>query len=111
MTNTKIVGKQKDDLLKVLTENLKGSEINSIRNILIDKGVISGKGRSTNSVVFVNENGDEFYPTLSWKPLKKNVKIGEKSKLMKEFVEDFDELKYDYLNEIAELKKEDKATN
>jgi hypothetical protein len=107
MTNVKIVGKQKEDLLKVLTENLKGNEINSIRDILIDQGVISGKGRSSNSVVFTNKNGEEFYPTLSWKPLKNKVKIGEKSKMMEEFIEDFDELKYDYLNEITELKKEE----
>jgi len=103
MTNTKIVGQQKENLLSVLTENLKGNQLKSIEKILMEHNIISGNGRTTTSVIFRNENGDEFYPTLSWKPLKDGVKIGTKSKKMEEFIEDYNGLKNSYL---IDMKKE-----
>lgn len=101
MTNTKIVGQLKDNLLSVLGKNLKDDELKNIQKILLEQNIISGSGRTSNAVIFKNENGDEFYPTLSFKPLiKEGVKIGTKSKKMEEFVEDFNGLKVSYLNDM-----------
>ena len=63
------------------------------RIFVIKQKKCCGNGRTTTSVIFRNENGDEFYPTLSWKPLKDGVKIGTKSKKMEEFIEDYNGLK------------------
>ena len=95
VTNKKIVGQLKEEMLSILSNHLNGNELERLTNELISKDVISGK-RELNNCVFNDENGNEYYPTVTWKPKVKGTKLGEKSKEMVEFINQYRELKNSY---------------
>tara|TARA_Y100000816_G_C25984165_1_gene513988 strand:+ start:623 stop:925 length:303 start_codon:yes stop_codon:yes gene_type:complete len=99
MTNNKIVGQQKENLLSILNNNLDTKDMKKIESILMKQNIISGSGRQ-NTCVFTDKQGNEFLPTLSWKPRKEKTKLGEKSSKMVEFINKYNELKTTYLEEV-----------
>lgn len=99
MTNNKIVGQQKENMLSVLKDNLNTETLNLIEKLMMEKDIISGSGRTSTSVIFKNEDGMEFYPTLSWKPRVDGTKIGTKSSEMIGFMKKYDDLKSSYRKE------------
>ena len=34
----------------------------------MEQNIISGSGRTSNSLIIEDKNGNEFYPTFTWKP-------------------------------------------
>ncbi len=94
-TNKKIVGQQKEELLSVMSNYLNPDELERFTNELINKDVISGK-RDLNRYIFTDDKGDEYYPSLTWKPKVKGTKLGEKSKEMVEFLKKYRDLKKSY---------------
>ncbi len=93
--NKKIVGQLKEDMLSILSNHLNGNELERLTNELISKDVISGK-RDLNRYIFTDDKGDEYYPSLTWKPKVKGTKLGEKSKEMVEFLKKYRDLKKSY---------------
>ena len=102
LNNNKVSGKIKDELLSVISNELSLDEntLSRITQSLQDKNLISGGGRTSNSLIITDENGNEFYPTFTWKPKVVGTKLGKKSPTMEKFLENFTELKTSFKKEV-----------
>ena len=95
MTNKKIVGQLKEEMLSVIGNHLSDDKLEKLTTELMEKDIISGKGL-TNGLVFQDGNGNDYYPVLSWKPRVKGTKLGDKSPEMLDFQTNYYELKTNY---------------
>ena len=96
----KVSGKQKEDLLSVIGNYLPKEDQDKLTKELMEQNIISGSDRTSNSLIIEDKNGNEFYPTFTWKPKVVGTKLGEKSSQMVQFVEDFTNLKTSFKKEV-----------
>jgi len=100
--NNKVSGKIKDEILSVISNQLSlGDDVlQELTQSLQEKNLISGGGRTSNSLIITDNEGNEFYPTFSWKPKVVGTKLGDKSPQMVQFVEEFSVLKTTFKKEV-----------